>query len=141
MKPFILLIVFSLTLSGGCAQRHQAYVEPASKKPPTTEIIVRPVKAVVSPVVVSPVPALSPAETVWQLRPGLLRAQIEAWAALAGYQVVWDVTRDYSIQNDTLFRGGFVNALTELFTGLQQLGNSFKVIVYQGNRVVFISEE
>lgn len=143
MKPWISLVLFILLLSGGCVVRQQAAVQAPSKNTTPKEIVVQPAGILVQPVeiVAAPVPALTPAAAVWPLRPGLLRAQLESWAALADYQVVWDVTRDYSIQNDTLFQGSFVDALTKLFTGLQQMGNSFKVTVYQGNRVVLISEE
>lgn len=77
----------------------------------------------------------------WQVSPGLLRGQLESWAAVAGYQVVWKVSRDYHMQTNATFNGTFVEALQQLFNGMQKLGNSFKVTVYHGNRVVVVSEE
>lgn len=160
MKPFILLISFSLFLGAGCTSVLPPREEAVSKNTQAVEIQARPLSpatarkveaapvvvatpvAVAAPVVVAaPVAVAAPAPAAWSLQPGLLRAQLESWAAMAGYQVVWDVTRDYSIQNSTAFQGSFVDALTQLFTGLQQMGNSFKVTVYQGNKVVLISEE
>lgn len=78
---------------------------------------------------------------VWQMSPGLLRGQLESWAAVAGYQVVWKVSRDYHMQTTATFNGTFVEALQQLFAGMQKLGNSFKVTVYHGNHVVVVSEE
>lgn len=77
----------------------------------------------------------------WQMSPGLLRGQLESWAAVAGYQIVWKVARDYHMQTTATFNGTFVEALQQLFNGMQKLGNSFKVTVYHGNRVVVVSEE
>lgn len=78
---------------------------------------------------------------VWQMSPGLLRGQLESWAMTAGYQVVWKVSRDYHMQTTATFNGTFVEALQQLFAGMQKLGNSFKVTVYHGNHVVVVSEE
>lgn len=78
---------------------------------------------------------------VWQMSPGLLRGQLEGWAMTAGYQVVWKVSRDYHMQTAAAFNGTFVEALQQLFAGMQKLGNSFKVTVYHGNHVVVVSEE
>lgn len=77
----------------------------------------------------------------WQMSPGLLRGQLENWAATAGYSVVWKVSRDYHMQTAATFNGTFVEALQQLFTGMQKLGNSFKITVYHGNFVVVVSEE
>ena len=78
---------------------------------------------------------------VWTVQPGLLRSQIEGWASQAGYQVVWKVSHDYHLQSHATFSGPLVSALSQLFTGLQQRGNSLRVIVYQGNNVILVTEE
>ena len=78
---------------------------------------------------------------LWQVRPGLLREQLEGWAAAAGYQVVWKVSHDYHLQSFADFQGDLVDALSSLFTGLQQRGNTFQVTVYSGNRVILVSED
>jgi hypothetical protein len=77
----------------------------------------------------------------WSTRPGLLRAQMEDWATSAGYQIVWRVSRDYHLQSSFHFSGTYVEALQAFFDGMQKMGNSLKVTVYQGNNVVLISEE
>ena len=77
----------------------------------------------------------------WTVQPGLLRSQIEGWASQAGYQVVWKVSHDYHLQSHATFSGPLVSALSQLFTGLQQRGNSLRVIVYQGNNVILVTEE
>lgn len=77
----------------------------------------------------------------WTIRTGLLRAQMEGWATAAGYQIVWRVSRDYHLQSRFNFSGTYVEALQAFFSGMQQMGNSLRVTVYQGNNVVLISEE
>lgn len=77
----------------------------------------------------------------WTIHTGLLRAQMEDWAATAGYQIVWRVSRDYHLQSRFHFTGTYVEALQAFFSGMQQMGNSLRVTVYQGNNVVLISEE
>jgi hypothetical protein len=77
----------------------------------------------------------------WTIRTGLLRAQMEDWATTAGYQIVWKVSRDYHLQSRFHFSGTYVEALQAFFNGMQQMGNSLRVTVYQGNNVVLISEE
>lgn len=77
----------------------------------------------------------------WRMEPGLLRGQLEGWARTAGYQVVWKVSRDYHMQTAATFNGTFVEALQQLFAGMQKMGNSFKITVYHGNFVVVVSEE
>lgn len=132
MRVFIIPILLSILLACGCVARQSGGEGSASKNALPAPVIAHPLSS-------SPVSAAD--YGTWQIQPGLLRAQLEKWSARAGYQVVWNVSRDYSIQNNTSFEGSFVDALTQLFTGLQQLGNSFKVTVYQGNRVVLVSEE
>lgn len=82
-----------------------------------------------------------PLHRIWQVKPGLLRAQLENWASSAGYQVVWKVSHDYHLQSSAQFQGDIVHALNSLFTGLQQRGNTFQVTVYHGNKVILVSEE
>lgn len=82
-----------------------------------------------------------PVHKLWRVKPGLLRAQLEDWATFAGYQVVWKVSHDYHLQSSAQFQGDIVEALNSLFTGLQQRGNTFQVTIYQGNKVILVSEE
>ncbi|MCR5813484.1 MAG: toxin co-regulated pilus biosynthesis Q family protein [Desulfovibrio sp.] len=75
------------------------------------------------------------------MSPGLLRGQLERWTNLAGYQLVWKVSRDYYLQSSVAFNDSFPNALKKLFTGLQARGNSLRATIYNGNMVVLVSEE
>lgn len=77
----------------------------------------------------------------WTMSPGLLRGQLERWTQLAGYQLVWKVSRDYYLQSPITFHDSFPNALKKLFTGLQARGNSLRATIYNGNMVVLVSEE
>lgn len=77
----------------------------------------------------------------WAIHPGLLRTQMESWAARAGYQVVWRVSRDYHLQSRFDYSGTYIEALQSFFSGMQHMGNSLRVTVFQGNNVVLISEE
>ena len=75
------------------------------------------------------------------MSPGLLRGQLERWTNLAGYQLIWKVSRDYYLQSPIVFQDSFPNALKKLFTGLQERGNSLRATIYNGNMVVLVSEE
>ena len=90
-----------------------------------------------SPLVLSPMPA--PDE--WSLSPGSLCAQLQTWADRGGYQLVWKASHDLNMEVRANFRGGFLEALRQLFQGLHKSGNALRVTIYTANHVIEIAED
>lgn len=112
--------------------------KPSSQAAPITPIAAAPVSA--------PLPkddgiheAYVP-QSEWSIEPGTLRAQITAWTARAGYQLVWKASHDYDMDSHARFQGDFVGAVKNLFTGLQHAGFPLRVTLYKGNNVMEVSE-
>lgn len=138
MNKRIILIFLHLSLLSGCTH---SGVEPLSPHVKKNHVVIDQSQAESS--LQTPYPPLV-AQSIgqeWTIHTGLLRAQMEDWATAAGYQIVWRVSRDYHLQSRFHFSGTYVEALQAFFNGMQQMGNSLRVTVYQGNNVVLISEE
>ena len=130
----------------------------AVKLPPAAEpIVVAPVSAQTPPVAALPSTSKEPqhspftpiavptADTpatpeTWNITPGTLRAQVVAWAARAGYQIVWKAEHDFDIEAHANFRGDFLGAMEQLFSGLQRVGTPLRVTVYKSNNVLEVQE-
>ena len=126
-KPFLLARVLVLCLSLillACSSGKESPLYHDSSTPPSQQETPRP-----------------SFQQSWTMSPGLLRGQLERWTSLAGYQLVWKVSRDYYLQSPIVFQDTFPNALKKLFTGLQERGNSLRATIYNGNMVVLVSEE
>ncbi|MBQ4133346.1 MAG: TcpQ domain-containing protein [Desulfovibrionaceae bacterium] len=80
-------------------------------------------------------------DQTWEIRPGLLRGQLIGWAGQAGYQVVWKASSDYEIFTRASFKGSFENAVDHLFQRLYAHGNSLRVEIYTGNKVIEVNED
>lgn len=132
-------------------QPAQASVAIASPAPPIAQHV--PVAPVASPAVVpapqndakEEIPAPSLPETApmstWTITPGNLQAQVSAWSAQANYQLLWKTQNDFEMESHARFQGDFLDAIRQLFTGLQRSGHALRVTLYQGNNVLEVSEE
>lgn len=138
MDKRILLIFLYLFLFSGCTHPGVEPLSPHVKKNHVDIDQSQPESSLQTPY---PPLAVQAIGQEWTIRTGLLRAQMEDWATAAGYQIVWRVSRDYHLQSRFHFSGTYVEALQAFFNGMQQMGNSLRVTVYQGNNVVLISEE
>lgn len=138
MKKCIILIFLNLFLLPGCAHPGTEPLLTHVKNNRAETELPQPANTIQAP---HPSFATQPVHQEWTSRTGLLRAQMEDWAAAAGYQIVWKVSRDYHLQSSFHFTGTYIEALKAFFNGMQQMGNSLRVTVYQGNNVVLISEE
>lgn len=87
---------------------------------------------------VAPLP--DPAST-WTITPGNLQAQVSAWSAQANYQLIWKTQNDFEMESHARFQGDFLDAIRQLFTGLQRSGHALRVTLYQANNVLEVSEE
>ncbi|WP_165177622.1 TcpQ domain-containing protein [Desulfovibrio sp. ZJ369] len=124
-----------------------AVLMPAASSPHTsTPIAEAPVAA--------PVPAASSSEApmpaaataieavpVWEIHKGeMLRGLMEGWAAIAGYSLIWNAQNDYEMRSSARFSGIFVDAVKNFFAALQANGLALRVTIYQGNKVMEVSE-
>lgn len=82
-----------------------------------------------------------PPPQAWIINPGLLRGQLEAWSARAGYQLVWEAKNDFEMFSQASFEADYIGAVTGLFSGMHAQGNPLRVTVYQGNRVLKVTED
>ena len=80
------------------------------------------------------------AQTVWTITPGLLKQQLETWAAQAGYQVVWAPDTDMELEAQATFQGPFSSAVRALFEGLYAQGSPFTARLYHGNRILKVED-
>lgn len=115
------------TASGGLTPAPAALPVAAATQPPSLE---------------ATVPMASPSNTpeTWNIAPGTLRAQLAAWASRAGYQVVWKADHDYDMEAHANFRGDFLSAVQQLFSGLQRVGYPLRVTMYKSNTVMEVQE-
>lgn len=86
-----------------------------------------------------PLADAAPADT-WAITPGALRAQLGVWAARGGYQLIWKAEHDYDMEAHANFRGDFLEAVKQLFSGLQRVGYPLRVTIYKSNNVMEVME-
>ncbi len=100
-----------------------------------------PEPAASSPEPVAPIAETPVEQPVWELQKGtMLRGQVEGWAAVAGYSLIWNAQNDYELRSSATFSGEFVDAVRSFFAALQANGLALRVTIYQGNRVMEVSE-
>ena len=77
----------------------------------------------------------------WEIVKGeMLKAQLERWATDAGYTLIWSAHNDYEMQSDSTFTGPFKDAVKAFFGALQSNGHALRVTIFEGNRVMEVSE-
>lgn len=121
---------------------------PAAPAPqPTVTPIAEPPVAVPAPAAASSEPLTPVASTaieavpVWEIHKGeMLRGLMEGWAAIAGYSLIWNAQNDYEMRSSATFSGVFVDAVKNFFAALQANGLALRVTIYQGNKVMEVSE-
>lgn len=104
----------------------------ASTPAPSTSSSSMPVAAIEA----VPVP-----KALWEIQKGsMLRVQMEGWAAVAGYSLIWNAQNDYEMRSYATFSGEFIDAVKNFFAALQANGLALRVTIYQGNKVMEVSE-
>ena len=111
------------------ASAHQAEIKPIPDTPETETV---------APV--TPRESFLSSESEWLITPGSLRDQLNDWSSRAGYQLVWKVQDDLQMETHAAFRGAFIGAIQQLFTGLNRGGNHLRVTLY-ANNVLEVMEE
>lgn len=104
---------------------------------------VRPEPAVqVQAAAAAAVPAAAPAAPVqtWEIVPAdkTLNAALSRWAAAAGWQLLWELPVDYSVDARTTIQGNFEEAVTMVARSMESAEIPMKAIFYNGNRVLRI---
>lgn len=85
------------------------------------------------------VPTELPASS-WEVVPAdkTLNTSLARWAAVAGWQLVWELPVDYAVSVRTEIRGNFVEAVGLVAKAMETAEIPMKAIFYEGNRVLRI---
>lgn len=122
-------------------------ISPALTPPamPVAEVV--PVVPAVSPLATetrlpeAELPPISSPSFPWEIQKGVaLQKQMEGWATVAGYHLVWESTNDYMMESRAMFHGTYIEAVKNFFAALAANGHALRVTVYEGNKTVVISE-
>ena len=110
----------------------------AQGKPVAAQTEVQPAAAVIEE---QDSPAPVTASPLWEIHKGeMLHSQMEAWAAVGGYSLIWNAQHDYEMRSNAAFSGSFIEAVKDFFAALQANGLALRVTIYQGNKVMEVSE-
>ena len=85
------------------------------------------------------VPA-APSASSWEVAPAdkTLNTTLARWAAVAGWQLLWELPVDYAVGIRTEIRGSFVEAVGLVAKSMETAEIPMKAIFYEGNRVLRI---
>jgi hypothetical protein len=67
-----------------------------------------------------------------------LNAALARWAAAAGWQLLWELPVDYTVQARTTIPGKFEDAVALVVTSMEGAEIPMKAVFYQGNKVLRI---
>lgn len=92
---------------------------------------------------VQPSPSLPPvrgAASTWEIAPSdiSLNAVIARWAVMAGWQLVWELPVDYTVQSRATIAGTFEEAVEAVAKSMVSAEIPMKAIFYRQNKVVRI---
>ncbi|HTH58527.1 MAG TPA: toxin co-regulated pilus biosynthesis Q family protein [Paraburkholderia sp.] len=78
------------------------------------------------------------AQQVWELREsdGSVRNALQRWAREAGWQFVWDVPTDFTVDANATIHGSLDEALREVVDALSNAQVPIQIVMYKGNRVL-----
>lgn len=86
-------------------------------------------------------PPISAPGFPWEIQKGSsLRDQMEGWATVAGYHLIWESANDYMMESRAMFHGTYIEAVRNFFAALAANGHALRVTVYEGNKTVVVSE-
>jgi toxin co-regulated pilus biosynthesis protein Q len=79
-----------------------------------------------------------PVQTTWELRrsDGSVRNALARWASDAGWQFIWDVPTDFTVDADATIHGTLEHALHAVANALGNSQVPIQIVMYQGNRVL-----
>ncbi|MCI7568958.1 MAG: TcpQ domain-containing protein [Desulfovibrio sp.] len=121
-------------------------ISPALTPPAVPAATAVPSVSTTQPLVATPLPEadlppISSPSFPWEIQKGVaLQKQMEGWATVAGYHLVWESPSDYMMESRAMFHGTYIEAVRNLFAALAANGHALRVTVYEGNKTVVISE-
>ena len=68
-----------------------------------------------------------------------LRSLLMEWGDKAGWRIIWNMDRDYTLQASAVFRGRFVDVAAALLRSFARATPAPKGVFYKGNKVLVIS--
>ena len=68
-----------------------------------------------------------------------LRTLLTEWGDAAGWRVIWNMDRDYTLEASATFRGRFVDVASALVRSFARAVPAPKAVFYQGNKVLVVS--
>lgn len=85
-------------------------------------------------------PALQSAVSEWEITPGdrTLNTAISRWATAAGWQLVWELPIDYTVETRSLISGSFEEAVETVAKSMVSAEVPIKAIFYAQNKVLRI---
>lgn len=121
------------------------FVDVAQPKLPDTPPLAAPREVFLSPTVEVITPATKPSVTVkqpdvWTLAAGSTVGRgLQLWGEKAGWQVVWSLTKDWSVPAATTFTGDFQTAAGDVIKTLAANGALIHAQFFEGNKTMVIS--
>lgn len=122
-------------------------ISPALTPPAVPVATAAPVAPMTQPLVTTTalpeaeLPPISAPGFPWEIQKGMsLREQMEGWATVAGYHLIWESSNDYMMESRAMFHGTYIEAVRNFFAALAANGHALRVTVYEGNKTVVVSE-
>lgn len=99
--------------------RGYAFIDPSSKK-----------------VIIS----ASASNDTWEVstKDKTLRVSLTRWVSLAGWQLVWDIDRDFNVDASATINGSFKDAVTDLVTSLSSSDYPVRAVFYEKSKTLRI---
>ena len=61
------------------------------------------------------------------------------WGDKAGWRIIWNMDRDYTLEASAIFRGEFVDVAAALLRSFARATPAPKGVFYKGNKVLVVS--
>lgn len=88
----------------------------------------------------NPVTAPLPIAQIWTLKAGVTIGQnLKAWSASTNWEVIWSLSNDWVVPNETSYTGNFADAAEKAIKTLSENGALVHIGIYEGNKTVVIS--
>ena len=85
-------------------------------------------------------PPSAPSTSTWTLRQGMpVGKELSEWAQKAGWNVVWNLPKDYVVPAQKIYSGDFKAVTSEVINTLAENGLVIRVKFYDGNKTAVIS--
>lgn len=136
------------SLGGAHHDDVQAVPEPPSPQPPVHDAFddaqrhvetVRVTASAATPATVPPPPPSPPPvamELALQPSDGRVSQAVRRYAERNGWQLAWEIERDFPIEYPATFRGDFLGIVEQIVRSLQNTDAPIRVKVYEANRVL-----